>query len=97
MFTSNLCMLFVILIFLHVISTQIFAIETENTTIRSSTTEKEKASNNMTSMTNPLNQGKEIIHDAFAKMDRGTIVRGSIVLAGITCLILMYAGVKALL
>lgn len=36
-----------------------------------------------------------LVHNAFAKMDRGTIIRGAIVLSGITGLILMYAGIKA--
>ena len=36
-------------------------------------------------------------HNAFAKMDRGTVIRGAIVLSGITGLILMYAGIKAAL
>ena len=46
---------------------------------------------------NRIDQGKEIIHDAFAKMDRGTLIRGVIVLAGITCLVLMYIGIKTFL
>ncbi|CAF0874299.1 unnamed protein product [Rotaria sordida] len=43
---------------------------------------------------NRLDQGKVILHDAFANMDRGTLLRAVIVLAGITCLILMYIGIK---
>ena len=50
-----------------------------------------------TSIKNRLDQGKEIIHNAFAKMDRDTLIRGAIVLAGIICLILMYIGIKAFL
>lgn len=46
---------------------------------------------------NPLDQGKEILHDAFSKMDRGTLIRATIVLGGITCLVLMYIGIKRLM
>ena len=44
-----------------------------------------------------LAQGQEILRDAFAKMDRGTVMRGAIVLAGITCLVLLYVGIKTFL
>ena len=46
---------------------------------------------------NRLVQGQEILHDAFSKMDRGTVMRGAIVLAGITCLVLLYVGIKTFL
>lgn len=67
---------------------------------------------NQTSSNSPLNQtvtrtstlsprpsttNQTLEHNAFAKMDRGTVIRGAVVLSGITALILMYAGIKAAL
>ncbi len=72
-------------------STPINLISTDNTTINGN------VSIVTTSIKNRIDQGKEIIHDAFANMDRGTLIRGTIVLAGITCLVLMYIGIKTLL
>lgn len=40
---------------------------------------------------------RNLVHNAFAKMDRGTVMRGAIVLGGIAGLMLMYAGIKAAL
>jgi len=70
------------------------------TTISSSiasTTSKAEASITVTSTSNSLNQSQEITNDAFSHMDRGTLIRGTIVLAGITGLVLLYVGIKALL
>ena len=50
-----------------------------------------------TSAKNRLDQSKEMVHDVFANMDRGTIIRGAIVLTGITGLVLLYVGIKAFL
>jgi hypothetical protein len=50
-----------------------------------------------TSVKNRLDQSKDLIHDAFSKMDGGTLIRGIIVFAGITGLILMYIGIKTFL
>jgi hypothetical protein len=66
-------------------------ISTDNTTINGT------GSTKISSIKNRLDQGKEIIHDAFANMDRGTLTRATIVLVGITSLVLMYIGIKAFL
>ncbi|CAF1228656.1 unnamed protein product [Adineta ricciae] len=44
-----------------------------------------------------IDQSKNIIHNTFSQIDRGTFIRATIVLAGITALILMYVGLKAFL
>jgi hypothetical protein len=41
-----------------------------------------------------LIQGQEMIHDSLNKIDRSTLIRGTIVLASVTCLILMYIGIQ---
>ena len=56
---------------------------------------------NMTTRVNSIklriDQSKNIIHNTFGQIDRGTFIRATIVLAGITALILMYVGLKAFL
>jgi hypothetical protein len=39
-------------------------------------------------------QGQEMIHERINKMDRGTLLWGTIALAAFTCLILLYIGIK---
>ncbi|CAF2652516.1 unnamed protein product [Rotaria sp. Silwood2] len=68
--------------------TTINSLSTANTTINGNNTRT------VVAIKNSLDHGKEILHDAFLKMDRGTFFRATIVLAGITCLILIYIGIK---
>lgn len=102
MFFGDLYLSFTILLSSYLISTEAIKflqnsststnlISTDNTTISGN------SSIMATSIKNRLDQGKDIIHDAFVNMDRGTIIRGTIVLAGITCLVLMYIGIKTFL
>ena len=50
-----------------------------------------------TSTKNRILPGPESLNNAFAKMDRNTVIRAVIVLAGITGLVLMYVGIKTVL
>ncbi|CAF1020581.1 unnamed protein product [Adineta steineri] len=50
-----------------------------------------------TSIKHRIDQSKNVIHDAFARLDRGTLMRGTIVVVAITCIILMYVGLKSFL
>ncbi|UJR25008.1 hypothetical protein I4U23_006369 [Adineta vaga] len=72
-------------------TTKSLAITTTNMTHHESMTTK------ATSIKLKIDQSKDMIHDTFAQMDRGTIIRGTIVIAGITAVILMYIGLKAFL
>lgn len=86
------------LLILFLILSQIECIRiTPNSTTVNSTISDKSVMNRNTSTKNSLDQGKEMIHDAFSNMDRGTIIRGAIVLAGITGLVVMYVGIKAFL
>jgi len=101
MFAGDLYLSFIIISFSHLTSTQVIRFSPNSTIINLLSTDNTTINGNSSIMTtsvkNPLYQGKEIIHDVFANMNRGTLIRGTIVLAGITCLVLMYIGIKALL
>jgi len=101
MFVGDLYLSFTIILFSHLSSTQAIRLLTSSKVIDMVSTDNMTVNGNSsttaTSIKNRLDQGKEIIHNAFANMDRGTLIRGTIVLAGIICLILMYIGIKALL
>ncbi len=101
MFVGDLYLSFTIILFSHLSSTQAIRLLTSSKVIDMVSTDNMTVNGNSsttaTSIKNRLDQGKEIIHNAFANMDRGTLIRGTIVLAGIICLVLMYIGIKALL
>lgn len=101
MFVGDLYLSFTILLFSHLTSTQAIKLLADNAVSNilsiDNMTVHGNTSTTATSIKNRLDQGKEIIHNAFANMDRGTLIRGTIVLAGIICLVLMYIGIKALL
>ena len=101
MFTGELYLSFIVILFSHVISSQAIRVLQNSTSINLVSTVNLTGNGNgsitATSTKNRLDQGKEIIEDAFSNMDRGTVVRGTIVLAGITCLVLMYVGIKTFL
>ena len=98
---GDLYLSFMFMLFFLVTSTQAGKLSMDSTSTNSLST------NNMTSngngslvasfVQNPVDESKNIIQHAFAKMDRGTLIRATIVLAGIACLVLMYIGVKTLL
>ncbi len=101
MFTDDLYLSFTFTLFFHLTLTQALrmepnsiinaAIPTVNTTINGTVTTV------ATSIKHRIDQSKDMIHDAFAQMNRGTIIRGTIVLVGITCLVFMYIGIKTFL
>lgn len=101
MYAGDLCLSLIIILFLILTSTNALRLTRDSTTtnsiVRDNKPMNESISLVNTSSKNPLVQGKEMINDAFAHMDRGTIIRGIIVLSGITGLILLYVGVKAFL
>jgi len=101
MYVSDLYLSITIILFSHLISIQAtqFLPNSTISNIRSidNTTISGNSSIMATSIKNHIEQGKKIIHDAFVDMDRGTIIRGAIVLAGITCLVLLYIGIKSFL
>lgn len=98
---GDLYLSFMVVLLFRVTSTQAgkLSIDTTSTNSLSTTNMTSNGNGSLVAsfVKNPLDQSKNIIHDAFAKMDRGTLIRATIVLAGITCLILMYIGVKSLL
>ncbi|CAF1585531.1 unnamed protein product [Adineta ricciae] len=103
MFISDFYLSCILTIFLHQtltharrvleseITTKSLIVTTANMTKDESTTTKP------TSIKLQIEQGKDMIHDTFAKMDRGTVIRGAIVIGGITALILLYVGLKTFL
>ena len=101
MFVDNLYLSFMIVLFFDLTLTQAIEKSPTNATLNSFSTLNSTINGNVTKaasfIQHRVDQGKDILHDAFAKMDRGTIVRGTIVLAGITCLVLMYIGLKTFL
>jgi hypothetical protein len=101
MFIDELYLSFMLMLFFRLTSTQAIKLSPNNTDTDSPSASNMTSNGNVTlsatSMKNQLDKSKNIIHDAFAKMDRGTLIRGTIVLAGIACLVLMYIVVKAFL
>ena len=101
MSAGDLCLSLIVILFVVLTSTDARKSVRESTSasslVRDTTSINANLSLVNTSSKNRLVQGKEMIHDAFANMDRGTIIRGTIVLTGITGLILLYVGVKAFL
>jgi hypothetical protein len=102
MFAGDFYLSFIVILFSHLTSsTEALSLSLNNVTVNSLSTDNTTINRNVsmisTSTKNRLIQGKELIHDAFANMDRGTLMRGTIVLAGITCLFLMYVGIKTFL
>lgn len=101
MYVIDLYLSFTIILCSHLISIQSITFSPNSTIsnirIIGNTTISGNSSIMDTSIKNRIEQGKDIIHDAFANMDRGTVLRGAIVLAGITCLVLLYIGIKTFL
>jgi len=101
MFSGDLYLSFVAILIFLLTSTEGHRLSPNSTIVNLLSTNNTIINGNVSTMTtltkNRLDQGKEIIHDAFANMDRGTLIRGTIVLAGITSLILLYIGIKTFL
>jgi hypothetical protein len=101
MFISDLYLSFTIILCSHLISTQANRLLNDSTITNLLSSGNTTNNGNISTMAiytkNRIDQGKEIIHNAFANMDRGTIIRGTIVFAGIAGLVLMYVGIKAFL
>lgn len=101
MFTNDLCLPFLLSLVLHLtVSLATKTLSDDTTTslpISINTTTNGNGTKMIASIKGRFGQGKEIIHNAFANMDRGTLVRGTIVLGSITCLVLMYIGLKTFL
>ncbi len=101
MFASDFYLSFVAILFSLLISTEGIRLLSNSTISNLLSTDNTTINGNVStvgaSIKNRLDQGKEIIHDAFANMDRGTLMRATIVLAGITFLVLIYIGAKAFL
>ncbi|CAF4165576.1 unnamed protein product [Rotaria magnacalcarata] len=98
MCTVDLYLSFMVSLILHLTLPQAIRTLPNSTTLSSLSSTNTINNGNSTevvaSIKNPLNHGKKIIHAALSKMDRGTLMRGIIVLGGIICLVLMYIGIK---
>ncbi|CAF3691200.1 unnamed protein product [Rotaria socialis] len=98
MSTGDFYLSFIVSLILHLTLPQTIRTLPNSTNLSSLTSTNTTNNGNSTGVVapvkNPLSQGKEIINNVFSKMDRGTLMRGIIVLGGITCLVLMYIGIK---
>jgi hypothetical protein len=101
MFAGDLYLSFLVILFSRVISSQAIKVLLSSTSINLvsivNLTDNGNGSITVTSPKNLLDQGKETARNIFLNMGRGTVVRATIVFAGITCLVLMYIGIKTFL
>ena len=97
MFADEVCLSWTVTIIFHLTLTQALRILPNSTANSSLTT----IVNTALSMTSPVgrraDQSPNLMHDTLARIDRGMLIRGTIVVAGITGLILLYVGVKTFL
>jgi hypothetical protein len=84
---------------LHLFSIEIAALEFHRTTIGPTRLDR---LNNGTSVVTPVDtsrlvQGHDIVQNVFTQMDRGTVIRATILFASIAGLVLIYVTIKAAL
>jgi hypothetical protein len=101
MFTNDLYLTSFCLFFFHLIFTEATQMISNKTIIHSTSTINMTLHGNITTILTTKKtlfiQGKELIHESLHKMNRNIVVWSIIALATLTCLILMYVGMKTFL